>query len=127
VQPFIDSAELDRLAARVGSSTGTASHSTDFTALLEERIALIEVSFRSPGADRWRTAVSTLASAARVAGALRVEETALKLLDPTMQDSRTGIALIGQLRSDARVFSLAHSSLRQEQALADELASRRPA
>lgn len=127
MQPFIDSAELDRLAARVGSSTGTASHSTAFIALVEELIALIEVSFRNPGADRQRTAVSTLASAARVAGALRVEETALKLLDPTMQDAQIALTLIGQLRSDARVFSLTHCALRQEQALADELAPRRPA
>jgi hypothetical protein len=127
VQPIIDKAAVSRLVADLGSPRAAASFVSRFTDLLDERILTIEHSFRSPEPEQWRTAVQGLRLAAAKAGAGRLQATAALLLEPEAQDARSALALIGHLRSDARVFTLTHSAMCEEQALAERLAARRPA
>ncbi|KQO01607.1 MULTISPECIES: hypothetical protein [unclassified Arthrobacter] len=124
MQPIIDTAAVSRLAADIGSPRAAASFVSRFTDLLDERILVIERSFRSADPTQWHDAVAGLRSAAATAGAGRVQATAALLLAADL-DARTALALIGQLRSDARIFTLAHSSLCEEQAFAERLAMRR--
>jgi hypothetical protein len=127
VQPIIDMAALSRLAADTGSSRAATSFVSRFTDLLDERILGIERSFKSPDHDQWYEAVEGLQAAAATAGAGRIQATTALLLAPDRLDAGTALGLIGQLRSDARVFTMAHSALCEEQAFADRLATRRPA
>ena len=123
MQPIIDMAAFATLVADVGSSRAATSFVSRFTDLLDEHILTIERSFRSPDPQQWHSAVEGLQLAAARAGAGRLRATAALLLEPGARDTETALALIGQLRCDARVFTLAHSALCEEQALADRLAA----
>ncbi|WP_146069634.1 hypothetical protein [Arthrobacter sp. B0490] len=127
MQPIIDKAAFSRLVADLGSLRAAASFVSRFTDLLDEHILTIERSFRSTDPEQWRDAAQRLRLAAAKAGAGRLQATAALLLEPDARDARAAPALIGHLRSDARVFTLAHSAMCEEQALAERLAARRPA
>ncbi len=127
MQPIIDKAAVSRLVAELGSPRAASSFVSRFADLLDERILTIERAFRSPDPAQWRDAAQGLRLAAAKAGAGRLQATAAQLLDPEAQDARSALALIGHLRSDARVFTLAHSAMCEEDALAERLAARRPA
>jgi hypothetical protein len=127
VQPVIDKAAFSRLVAECGSSRAATSFISRFTDLLDERILAIEHAVRAPRSGAWRCAVEKLRADATTAGAARLQATAGLLLDVELPDARTALPLVGQLRSDARVFTLAHSSLSEEKAFADHLAIRRRA
>lgn len=127
MQPVIDKAAFSELVADIGSARAATSFVSRFIDLLDEHILTIERSFRSAEPAEWSGAVRSLQAAAARAGAGRLQATASLLLDPSALDARSVLALIGQLRSDARVFTLAHTALCEEQAFADRLSTRRPA
>ena len=127
MQPVIDKAAVSRLVADLGSPRAAASFVSRFADLLDERILAIERSFRHADPEQWRNATHGLRLAAARAGAGRLQATAARLLEPDGHDARSASTLIGHLRSDARVFTLAHSAQCEEQALAERLAARRPA
>lgn len=125
MQPVIDKAAFAELVADIGSARAATSFVSRFVDLLDERILTIERSFRVTDPAEWHGDVRSLQIAAARAGAGRLQATASLLLDHDALDARSVLALIGQLRSDARVFTLAHTALCEEQAFADRLATRR--
>ncbi|TKV28616.1 hypothetical protein FDK12_08140 [Arthrobacter sp. NamB2] len=124
-QPILDRAAFSRLVTNLGSFERAASAVSDFTFRLDERILLIEHTVDGSDDHAWRSAVQGLRTAAATAGAGRIAATAAMLLEPGARDAHTARGLIDQLRSDGRVFTLAHSALREELAFASELTSRR--
>ncbi|WDF33930.1 hypothetical protein PTW37_03125 [Arthrobacter agilis] len=127
MQPIMDKAAFSRLVAETGSTRAATSFISRFADMLDERIIAIEQAFRAPHPGQWQQTVRKLHADAGVAGAARIHATAGQLLELDPQDTGIAPTLIGQLRSDARVFTLAHSALCEEQAFADLLATRRHA